>query len=71
MSTPGKILPPYGGVTNCANTDCERELNEDPDKGDGAFLFKIHESGKVCVFCGDCARYVELNNREEFTLIAL
>jgi hypothetical protein len=71
MSTPGKLEPPYGGVTNCANTTCERELSEDADKGDGAYLFKNHASGKVCVFCGDCARHVELNHREQFTLIAL
>lgn len=69
--TPGKLVPPYGGIEHCANTTCLRPLSEDQDKGDGAFLFKCHDDGKLCVFCGDCARHVELNNREQFTLIAL
>lgn len=68
---PGKLLPPYGGVEHCANTKCLRPLSEEEDQGDGAYLFKVHATGKMCVFCGDCARHVELNNREEFTLIAL
>lgn len=67
MSEPGRLLPDYGGITNCANSDCRRELDEEV----GAYLFKAHDDGKICVFCGDCARYVELNAREQFSLIAL
>jgi hypothetical protein len=67
----GKLVPPYGGVEHCANTDCLRTLSEKEGEGDGAYLFKNNTTGKICVLCGDCARYVELSHREQFTLIAL
>jgi hypothetical protein len=61
----GRLLPDYGGVTQCAASICQSpELNEEI----GAYLYKDLESGKLCVFCGNCARHVELNHSERFIL---
>lgn len=65
---PGKVMPPYGGVERCVSASCRRVLSEDTG---GAYLFKNRHSGKLCVFCEDCAAYVELNNREQFALVEL
>jgi hypothetical protein len=66
MSTLGKLVPPYP-VEHCANSDCQRPLGPD----DGAYLFKNLTSEGLCVFCEDCAAYVELNARTTFALVAL
>jgi hypothetical protein len=66
MAEAGRLVPPYP-VENCANSKCQCALDEEV----GAYVFKIHDTGKICVFCGDCARYVELNAATQFSLIAL
>jgi hypothetical protein len=61
----GKLIPPYGGITNCANEECQRELNEEL----GAFMFRWLVTNKLCVLCGSCALYAE--NDSNFMLVAL
>lgn len=65
-AVPGKLVPPYP-VDNCANNACQMALLE----AAGAFLFKNRVSGKLVVFCDDCARHAELNAREQFALVEL
>jgi hypothetical protein len=60
----GKLVPPYP-QDHCANVDCDGPLD------DGAYLFKDQDSGKLVVFCDDCARHVELNHPLRFKLVAL
>jgi hypothetical protein len=65
---PGRVLPPYGGIKNCAADICkDPPLNEEK----GAYMYKDLETGKLVIFCGDCARHVELNHRERFLLVPL
>lgn len=66
MSELGKLVPPYP-VEQCANADCLRAL----DEAEGAYLFKVLDDDKLCVFCDDCARHVELNASNQFMLVAL
>lgn len=63
----GCLVPPLP-TDHCANVDCERAL---PAEGVDAFLFKDLGTGKLVVFCEDCATYVELNARTQFALVAL
>lgn len=65
-SVPGKLRPPYP-VEHCASSDCGRVLTETP----GAYLYRDLDTDKLVVFCDDCARFVELNQRMRFMLIAL
>lgn len=65
----GKVLPPYGGVELCANSECQEKLSEEGT--DGAFMFRDLETGKLVLFCGKCAPGIELNHTNRFLLIAL
>lgn len=65
----GKLLPPYGGIKLCANSTCQQELDE--EKSAGAFMFRDLESGKMVIFCGQCAPGIELNHSTRFLLIPL
>lgn len=70
-STPselGRLLPDYGGVKRCASDICK-----DPPLGEekGAYLYRDLTTDKLVVFCGDCARFAELNLPERFKLVAL
>ena len=67
MAEPGRLMPDYGGVEVCALSTCQKPLGEEL----GAYLYKDLESNKLVVFCGDCARYVELNHDHRFKLVAL
>ena len=70
MAELGRVLAPYGGIEHCANIDCKRTLDEDR----GAYLYRdlTKEGGTgLCVFCGDCALYVELECPDRFKLIML
>lgn len=60
----GKLAPPYP-VDHCSRADCQGPLDG------GAYLYKDLESDKLCVFCDDCARDVELNHGHRFKLVAL
>lgn len=60
----GKLEPPYP-QDHCASASCGGLLD------DGAYLFKDQDSGKLVVFCDDCARHVELNHSLRFKLVAL
>lgn len=62
----GRIKPPYP-VEKCANADCVNELSEEL----GVYVYRDLELNKLVFFCGDCARYVELNAVQRFKLIAL
>lgn len=64
----GRVLAPYGGIERCAADICQSpELNEEA----GAYMYRDLEGGKLVIFCGDCARYVELDHPERFKLVAL
>lgn len=63
---PGKLAEPYP-QDHCASDVCGMALKD----SDGAYLFTDLESGKLVVFCDDCARHVELNHRTRFWLVAL
>lgn len=64
----GRLLPPYGGISHCANEDCQCALTEEL----GAFMFKVVSTDKLCVLCGSCAIAVELLPApKEFVLVAL
>lgn len=65
-SKPGKLAEPFP-VEHCANVDCARAFTP----GDEAYLYKILDTGKLCVFCDDCARHVEMNNPTDYALVAL
>jgi hypothetical protein len=62
----GKLRPPYP-VDHCALAGCERSLTDDV----GVYLYRDLETGKLVVFCDDCARHVELNHGERFKLVPL
>jgi hypothetical protein len=64
----GRVLAPYGGIENCAADICKAPAL---DEEKGAYMYRDLESGKLVIFCGDCARYVELNRPERFKLVAL
>jgi hypothetical protein len=66
VATLGKLRPPYP-YDHCANSECGRPFAET----DGAYLFKNLETNGLAIFCDDCARYVELNARTQFALVAL
>lgn len=72
----GRLNEPYP-VEHCANTDCERPLTAEDCEGtswavpDGAYLYRDLSNGKLCVFCDDCARYVELSHPERFKVVPL
>lgn len=63
----GRLVAPYP-VEHCAADDCLRPLRE---QDDAAYLYKDQNSGKLVVFCEDCAARVELNAPLRFKLIAL
>jgi hypothetical protein len=65
----GRLRPPYGGIEQCAHVDCPHDgaLSEEV----GVYLYRDLESAKLVVFCGDCARYAEMNAPERFLLVAL
>jgi hypothetical protein len=65
----GKVLAPYGGIELCANSDCQQELDE--DASGGAYMFRDLRSGKLVIFCGECAPGIELNHSDRFLLIPL
>ena len=63
----GRLAPPYP-YEHCASTTCDRQLRSAED---AAYLFKDQDSGKLVVFCEDCAAHVELNHAVRFRLVAL
>lgn len=64
----GRLCPPYGGIERCAADICKSpQLGEEK----GAYMYRDLEGGKLVIFCGDCARHVELNRPERFRLVAL
>lgn len=67
MSQPGKLVPPYPYL-DCASSSCCKPLAEETG---GAYLFKDRDSGKLVVFCDDCAADIELNHRQRFGLVEL
>lgn len=67
----GRIVSPYGGVPHCANSECPHEDTTATLDEFGAYLYRDLESDKLAVFCGDCARYAELEAPERFKVIAL
>lgn len=62
----GRLRPPYHR-DDCAAAHCQQLLDETI----GAYLFTDLETRKLVVFCGDCARHVELNCRTRFALVPL
>lgn len=62
----GRLRPPYHR-DDCSSSTCGRLLDEDA----GAYLFTDLGTRKLVVFCGDCARHVELNCRTSFALLCL
>lgn len=65
----GRLVPPLP-VEHCANVDCVYTTREQLEEA-GAYLYRDLETGKLGVFCGDCARYSELSCRERFLPVAL
>ncbi|MCA1571012.1 MAG: DUF3846 domain-containing protein [Chloroflexi bacterium] len=63
----GRLVPPYP-VEHCAAADCQRPLRT---REDAAYLYTDQDSGKLVVFCEDCAAHVELNHPLRFKLVAL
>jgi hypothetical protein len=63
----GKLVPPFP-VDTCASASCpDPVLTEETE----AFLFTDMESGKLIVFCGGCAAYVELHRADRWRLVML
>lgn len=58
----GRVLPPYGGCTRCADSTCQARLDEEA----GAYLFTDRTTGKLVVFCGDCALRIDLHDGVRF-----
>lgn len=67
MSEEGRILPPYGGFTKCAASDCRRGLDEEH----GAYLHRNRSSGKLVVLCGSCSRDAQMFDGLKLPLVAL
>lgn len=67
MAEEGRILPPYGGFTKCAASDCRRDLDEEQ----GAFLHRNRESGKLVVLCGACSMDAQMYDPLKLPLVAL
>lgn len=65
----GKVLAPYGGVTLCALSTCQKPLDE--VETEGAYMFRDLETGKLVLICGKCTPGIELNHRERFLLVPL
>ncbi len=63
----GKLKAPFP-VARCASSSCpEPVLSEETE----AFLFTDLETGKLIVFCGGCASYVELHRSDRWRLVML
>lgn len=63
----GKLKPPFP-VTRCPSSSCpDPELTEETE----AYLFSDLETGKLIVFCGPCAAYVELHRQDRWRLVML
>lgn len=62
----GLLVSPYP-VDRCAADHCRVELTAETE----ALLFTNLETGKLTVFCGACALFVELNRRDRFALVML
>lgn len=66
----GRLRPPFP-VDSCANCDCPHDADLSTLNEHGAYLYTDLETTKLSVFCGDCARYVELVASHRWKLIAL
>lgn len=64
MSDLGKLVPPFP-VERCAASNCRQQLDKT------AFLFTNLDTGKLSVFCGECALWVELSAHDKFRLVPL
>lgn len=68
MSELGRVLPPYGGQTKCAASDCgNSELNE----VNRVYLHRDLERDKIVLLCGPCSAQAELTARHRLPLVAL
>jgi hypothetical protein len=63
----GRLVPPYP-VEHCANVTCQRPLRT---ADDAAFVYSDQDTGKLVVFCEDCAAHAELNAPLRFKLVGL
>lgn len=66
----GRLRTPFP-VNHCSSASCPHPEDIACLNDHGAYLYKDFDSGKLVVFCGDCARHVELNHSHRFRLVAL
>lgn len=67
MAELGKLAWPYP-VRHCANVACVKPFESVEDE---AYLYNSLASGKLVVFCDDCARHVELLDPPQFASVPL
>lgn len=66
-ATPGKLAWPYP-AKHCANSACLKDFASADDE---AYLYNQLATGKLVVFCDDCARHVELLDPPAFASVPL
>lgn len=67
LSDEGRILPPYGGETNCKSDSCRKPFSEDV----GVYLHKNRETMKFLLLCGDCSLKAQQFDSLRYPLIPL